>query len=69
MQKFLTGLKGRKYTTARGEKRTLSAASVIKVHGVLRAALADAERMDLVARNVAKRASGRRSWGAPNGGR
>ncbi len=33
---------------------SLSTASVTKVHGVLRVALSDAERMDLVVRNVAK---------------
>jgi integrase len=32
----------------------LSPATVVEVHGVLRNALADAERMDLVSRNVAK---------------
>ena len=35
-------------------RRTAAPASVIKVHGVLRNALADAERMDLIHRNVAK---------------
>jgi integrase len=45
VQRFLAGLKGR-----------LSPASVIKVHAVLRVALSDAERMDLVPRNVAKAA-------------
>lgn len=35
-------------------RETAAPASVIKVHGVLRNALADAERMDLVSRNVAK---------------
>lgn len=35
-------------------RQTAAPASVIKIHGVLRNALADAERMDLVARNVAK---------------
>jgi integrase len=37
-------------------RSSLAPASVIKVHGVLRAALSDAERLDLVARNVAKAA-------------
>ncbi|WP_170839348.1 hypothetical protein [Micromonospora halophytica] len=52
VQRFLTGLRGR-----------LAPASIIKVHAVLRIALADAERMDLVPRNVAKggQASGPRS--------
>jgi integrase len=45
VQRFLTGLKGR-----------LAPATVVKIHGVLRVALADAERMDLVPRNVAKSA-------------
>lgn len=45
VQRFLTGLKTK-----------LAPASVIKVHAVLRVALSDAERMDLVARNVAKAA-------------
>ncbi|MEV4198328.1 tyrosine-type recombinase/integrase [Micromonospora globbae] len=45
MQRFLTGLRGK-----------LAPASIIKVHAVLRVALADAERMNLVARNVAKAA-------------
>lgn len=45
VQRFLTGLKGK-----------LAPASVIKVHAVLRVALSDAERMDLVPRNVAKAA-------------
>lgn len=45
MQRFLTGLRGK-----------LAPASLIKVHAVLRVALADAERMDLVARKVAKAA-------------
>lgn len=35
-------------------RETAAPASVIKIHGVLRNALADAERMDLVPRNVAK---------------
>ncbi len=35
-------------------RRTVAPASVIKIHGVLRNALADAERMDLVPRNVAR---------------
>jgi len=35
-------------------QKTAAPASVIKVHGVLRNALADAERMDLICRNVAK---------------
>ncbi len=42
IQRFLTTRKGQ------------SPASLIKIHGVLRAALSDAERMDLVPRNVAK---------------
>lgn len=33
-------------------------ATVVKVHGVLRAALSDAERLDMVARNVAKAVRG-----------
>jgi integrase len=33
---------------------TMAPATMVKVHGVLRAALSDAERMDLVPRNVAK---------------
>ncbi|WP_211229363.1 tyrosine-type recombinase/integrase [Nakamurella lactea] len=37
-----------------GLRAKVSAATVIKVHGVLRNALGDAERMDLVPRNVAK---------------
>lgn len=45
VQRFLTGLRGK-----------LAPASIIKVHAVLRVALADAERMDLVPRNVAKAA-------------
>ncbi len=45
VQRFLTGLRGK-----------LAPASIIKVHAVLRVALADAERMDLVVRNVAKAA-------------
>jgi integrase len=43
VQQFLAPLRDR-----------LSPATVVKVHGVLRNALADAERMDLVSRNVAK---------------
>jgi hypothetical protein len=42
-------------------------ATIIKVHGVLRNALADAERMDLVQRNVAKSGRGcgaARFWGS-----
>lgn len=35
-------------------RKSVAPASVIKIHGVLRNALADAERMDLVPRNVAK---------------
>jgi len=35
-------------------RQTAAPASVIKIHGVLRNALSDAERMDLVPRNVAK---------------
>jgi integrase len=35
-------------------RETLSAGTLIKIHGVLRAALADAERMELVSRNVAR---------------
>jgi integrase len=34
----------------------LAPATVVKIHGVLRVALADAERMDLVPRNVARAA-------------
>ncbi len=34
----------------------MAAASVVKVHGVLRVALADALRLDLVERNAAKAA-------------
>lgn len=45
VQRFLTGLKGR-----------VKPATVVKIHGVLRVALSDAERMDLVPRNVAKAA-------------
>ena len=37
-----------------GLRQTAAPATVIKVHGVLRNALADAERMDLLSRNVAK---------------
>lgn len=37
-------------------KDALAPAPVVKVHGVLRVALSDAERMDLVPRNVAKSA-------------
>ena len=43
VQNLLTGL-----------QETVAPATVVKVHGVLRNALADAERMDLVGRNVAK---------------
>ena len=43
VQAFMNGLSGR-----------VSAASVVKVHGVLRAALSDAERLDLVPRNAAR---------------
>jgi integrase len=39
-----------------GLRGKLAPASIIKVHAVLRVALADAERMDLVPRNVAKAA-------------
>ena len=35
-------------------RKSVAPASVVKIHGVLRNALADAERMDLVPRNVAK---------------
>ncbi len=35
-------------------RQTAAPASVIKIHGVLRNALSDAERMDLIPRNVAK---------------
>ncbi|MEW2594494.1 site-specific integrase [Micromonospora aurantiaca] len=45
VQRFLTGRRGK-----------LAPASIIKVHAVLRVALADAERMDLVPRNVAEAA-------------
>jgi integrase len=45
VQRFLDGLRPR-----------LAPASVVKVHGVLRVALSDAERLDLVPRNVAKAA-------------
>ena len=45
VQRFPTGLRGK-----------LAPTSIIKVHAVLRVALADAERMDLVPRNVAKAA-------------
>jgi len=45
VQRFLTMLRGR-----------LAPATIIKIHGVLRAALSDAERLDLVPRNVAKSA-------------
>jgi integrase len=45
VQRFVAGLRGR-----------MAPASVIKIHGVLRVALADAERFDLVPRNVAKAA-------------
>src|SRR5687768_13360640 len=45
VQRFLNNLRGK-----------LAAASIIKVHGVLRVALGDAERLDLVPRNVAKSA-------------
>ena len=43
VQSFINGLHGR-----------IAPATVVKVHGVLRAALSDAERLDLVSRNVAK---------------
>jgi hypothetical protein len=43
VQRFLAGLRGK-----------LAPASVVKIHGVLRVALSDAERLDLVPRNVAK---------------
>lgn len=43
VQAFIAGLTSRR-----------APATVVKVHGVLRVALADAERMDLVPRNVAK---------------
>lgn len=42
---------------------TVSTGTVLKIHGVLRSALSDAERLDLVARNVAKRVR------VPTGGR
>lgn len=45
VQRMITGLKGR-----------MAPATVVKVHGVLRVALADAMRMDLVPRNVARAA-------------
>lgn len=45
VQRFLNNLRGR-----------FAPASIVKVHGVLRVALSDAERLDLVARNVAKAA-------------
>ena len=45
IQRFLSGLPG-----------GLAPASIIKVHSVLRVALSDAERLDLVPRNVAKSA-------------
>jgi integrase len=45
VQHFLTGLRG-----------NVAPATVVKVHGVLRVALSDAERLDLVPRNVAKAA-------------
>ena len=37
-----------------GRRTTLAPASVLKIHGVLRVALGDAERMGLVTRNVAR---------------
>ena len=37
-----------------GRRTTLAPASVVKIHGVLRVALGDAERMGLVTRNVAR---------------
>jgi integrase len=45
VQRFLTSLKAK-----------AAPATIVKVHGVLRVALSDAERMDLVPRNVAKAA-------------
>jgi integrase len=45
VQKFLNALRG-----------TMAPASLVKIHGVLRVALADAVRMDLVARNSASAA-------------
>jgi integrase len=45
VQRFLTAL-----------RPSVAAATVVKVHGVLRVALSDAERMDLVPRNAAKAA-------------
>jgi integrase len=43
VQSFVNGLAGK-----------VAASSVVKIHGVLRAALSDAERLDLVPRNVAR---------------
>jgi integrase len=45
VQRFLTSLRGR-----------MAPASAIKIHSVLRVALGDAERLDLIPRNVAKAA-------------
>jgi len=45
VQRFLTSLKAQ-----------VAPATIVKIHGVLRVALSDAERMDLVPRNVAKAA-------------
>ena len=46
-------------------QKTAAPASVIKVHGVLRNALADAERMDLIGRNVANADFRTVGWGQP----
>jgi hypothetical protein len=49
-------------------RNAVAPATLLKIHAVLRVALADAERRDLIPRNVARAVKGR-GWRWPNAGR